>query len=428
MTDLCVIGTGYVGLVTGVCMAGLGHHVVCVDNDAVKIAALASGTPTIHELGLPDALRSALDAGRLSFTSDTASAASGAEIIFLCLPTPAGSDGHPDLSALRNVAEIIGPALRPGAVVVNKSTMPIGGVATIEELLGRDDVSVVSNPEFLREGTAIGDFMQPDRIVIGGSDVDAIDRVATLYSAIEAPVVRTDPASAETIKYVSNALLATKLSFANAVAAICEQVTADASQVLHGVGLDHRIGPHFLRPGPGWGGSCFPKDTEALVTIANEAGYDFALLRSAIATNDKQLQRTVDKVVAAAGGNVADQTIAIFGLAFKAGTDDVRESPALAIATALIELGATIQAYDPVASVAVDGITMAPDPYAAAHGAAVIAVLTEWPEFASLDLAKLAAGSPARTIVDARVIIDRAAAKAAGFAIDTIGVSAEHTR
>jgi len=423
MTELCVIGAGYVGLVTGLCMAGLGHRVTCVDNDVAKVKALASGTPTIHERGLPEALSSALADRSISFTADAGAAAAQADIVFLCLPTPAGTNGHPDLTAVTSVAREIGPSLRPGAIVVNKSTMPIGGVAMIRELLDRTDVPIVSNPEFLREGTAIDDFLNPDRVVVGSTDPDAIDRVAALYSPLNAPIVRTDPASAETIKYVSNALLATKLSFANAVAAICEGVAADAHQVLHGVGLDHRIGPHFLTPGPGWGGSCFPKDTEALVAMASESGFDFALLRSAIASNDEQQTRVVDKIVAAADGSVDGKTIAVLGLAFKAGTDDTRESPALMVATALIGLGAKVQAFDPIAAVDLDGLALKPDPYGAAQGAAVIAVLTEWPDFASLDLVKLADAAASPTIVDTRAIIDRAAAHQAGFEIDTIGVS-----
>ena len=282
-------------------------------------------------------------------------AARDADIVFLCVPTPQGDDGGADLSYIEQAARQIAPVLKPGAVVVNKSTVPVGSTIVVESALQRPDVFVVSNPEFLREGTAVSDFLSPDRVVIGSADRRAAERVADLYSGVDAPILITDPASAETIKYAANGFLAMKVSFVNAVAAMCEAVGADVAAVVDGIGADSRIGRQFLNPGPGWGGSCFPKDSRALVKIAEEHGYNFTMMRGVIDVNDEQLERMVAKIASAVGraveggqpDDLAGITVGALGLTFKAGTDDLRESPALAIITELRRLGARVVAYDP---------------------------------------------------------------------------------
>jgi UDPglucose 6-dehydrogenase len=328
------------------------------------------------------------------------------------------------MSYIETAAKQISPVLAPGAVVVNKSTVPVGSTRLVEQALGRSDVSVVSNPEFLREGSAVGDFMKPDRVVIGSEDQSAAIRVASLYISVPAPLMVTDPASAETIKYASNAFLATKLSFVNAVAAVCEAVGADVNDVVLGMGYDKRIGHEFLKPGPGWGGSCFPKDTRAMLRIAADAGYDFGLLQGVLTVNEEQFERTTEKIVDMAGGNVDGVTIAVWGLTFKANTDDRRDSPAIEIISRLTARGANVQAYDPT----VDGdladpagLTVCADPYAACEGAAVLAVLTEWDEFKWLDLDKVASSMATPRVVDARNLLDRSALLRRGFTYRAIG-------
>ncbi len=419
---IAVIGTGYVGLTTGVCFAHLGHRVVCADVDADKIRRLSAGDPPIHEAGLPDLLREGLDSGRLCFTTSSPDAVTGADFVYLCVPTPQAPDGSADLTYLRAAAGEISPHLRPGTIVVNKSTVPVGSTRLVEQALGRRDVPVVSNPEFLREGTAVSDFLEPDRVLIGADDRDAAGRVAALYQGVGAPVMITDPASAETTKYAANAFLATKLSFVNAVAAVCEAVGADVDDVLLAMGYDHRIGHDFMRPGPGWGGSCFPKDTRALVRIAEDAGYDFSLLRGVVAVNEEQFDRVVAKV--AAGVDLDGARVALWGLAFKAGTDDTRESPALAIAGRLVARGALITAYDPqVRCVDLDGVTVVPSALEAATGADALVVATEWDEFASVDPDELAGAMRGRHVVDARNLLDAEALRRRGFRYLGIGRS-----
>jgi UDPglucose 6-dehydrogenase len=338
------------------------------------------------------------------------------------VPTPQGPDGSADLSFVEAAAREIAPKLQRGAVVVNKSTVPVGSTRLVEQAMGRNDVSVVSNPEFLREGSAVGDFLHPDRVVIGADDQAAASRVASLYLGVRAPIIITDAPSAETIKYASNAFLATKLSFVNAVAAVCEAVGADVNDVMLGIGYDSRIGHEFLRPGPGWGGSCFPKDTRAMMRIAEDAGYDFAFLRGVIAVNDEQFERVADKVVEAAGGSLDGVTVGALGLTFKANTDDLRESPALEIIRRLLQRGARVRAYDPAVRVApVEGIHLADDAYSACENAAVAVVLTEWDEFKWLDLDKLAAAMDDLNVVDARNILDRGALQRRGFTYRGIG-------
>jgi UDPglucose 6-dehydrogenase len=433
---LAVIGTGYVGLTTGACLAHLGFHVVCADIDADKVARLEAGEIPIVEDGLDKLVADAVAAGRLRFVVGAANAAGDAEIVFLCVPTPQDDDGSADLSYIQAAAREIAPVLQPNAVVVNKSTVPVGSTRVVERVLERGDVAVVSNPEFLREGTAVHDFLHPDRVVIGGDDPAAAARVAALYQDLDTHILITDAASAETIKYAANGFLAMKISFVNAVAALCEAVGADVHHVIEGIGSDQRIGRAFLRPGPGWGGSCFPKDSRALVSIAANHGYDFSMMRGVIAVNDEQRERMVRKIVTAAGRDagltgqpLAGVSLAVLGLTFKAGTDDMRESPSLAIIAELRDLGATIRAYDPTASGSLDhvqqrhlaGIELAADPYAAATDVDVVVLLTEWPEFAHVDLDRLTEVMRGRAIVDTRNLLDPAAVKARGLTYDGVG-------
>ena len=422
---IAVIGTGYVGLTTGVCLAHLGHTVVCADVDAAKVARLAAGEMPIVEDGLAELLTEGLASGRLSFVVGAATAAANCEIAFLCVPTPQGDDGSADLSYIEAASAEIGPVLPAGAIVVNKSTVPVGSARSVEAVIRRDDIRVVSNPEFLREGSALRDFMHPDRVVVGADDRSAAERVAALYASLEAPTIITDPASAETIKYAANAFLATKLSFVNAIAAICEGVGANVDDVIEGIGSDTRIGASFLQPGPGWGGSCFGKDSRALIRIAQGAGYEFDLLSGVITVNDQQHDRMAHKVASAVGGSLTGRTVAVWGLTFKAGTDDLRESPAVAVITRLITAGARVVAHDPTVSTprfgVPDGLVLAASPLAACNGADVLCVLTEWPEYRAVPAIDVAAALTTPRVVDTRNLLDRAAWVAAGFTYDGVG-------
>ncbi len=423
---IAVIGTGYVGLTTGACFAQLGHDVLCADIDPKKVDMLKEGRIPIHEEGLETIVQNGMKDGLLDFVLGAENAVSGREFVYLCVPTPQRADGSADLSYIETAAKQIAPHLDRGAIVINKSTVPVGSTRLVERALGRRDVTVVSNPEFLREGSAVDDFLNPDRVVIGSDDQNAATRVASLFLGTRAPILVTDPASAETTKYASNAFLATKLSYVNAVAAVCEAVGADVNDVMLGMGYDKRIGHQFLRPGPGWGGSCFPKDTRAMISIAEDAGYDFTLLRGVIDVNDEQFDRVVAKVGAMIGSDFKDASIGVLGLTFKAGTDDVRESPSLEIIHRLVDAGAKVRAYDPACSelpadLAIDGLEIVGDAYAACEGASVMVVLTEWDEFKWVDLDKLAEAMTDRKIVDARNILDRGAVRRAGFAYQGIG-------
>ncbi len=422
MSRIAVIGAGYVGLSTAACFSHLGHHVVCADIDEDKIARLANGDVPILESGLPELVAEGLARGRLKFVVGAAAAAPGCEFAYLCVPTPQAPDGSADLTHLRQAAAEIGPVLPPDSVVVNKSTVPVDSTLVVEEALGRHDVAVVSNPEFLREGSAVLDVLHPDRIVIGSRDQRAAQRVAQLFRKVEAPLIVTDPASAEMIKYASNAFLATKLSFVNAVANVCEAVGADARDVLLGIGYDRRIGFDYLKPGPGWGGSCLPKDVSALIRLAEAAGYDFRFLRGVVAVNEQQFTRVADKVEAMAGGSLEGQWVAAWGLTFKAGTDDLRESPALAVIARLRERGARVKAYDPVIDASFEGIEVCSNAYAACEDAAVVVVLTDWDEFRRVDFTKVAGLlTPPPSVVDARNLLDPAVLRRQGFEYSGVG-------
>jgi len=425
MTRLAIIGTGYVGLTTGVCFAHLGHDVVCGDIDAGKVARLSRGEVPIVEHRLDELLAEGLRNGNLRFVVGAAAAVADAEIVFLCVPTPQGDDGSADLSYVEAAAREIAQVLPYECIVVNKSTVPVGSTRVVERVLQRPDVRVVSNPEFLREGSAVDDFLRPDRVVVGCEDRSAAIAVGALYDSIRAQVIVTDPASAETIKYAANAFLATKLSFVNAIAAICEGVGADVNDVMVGMGYDKRIGAEFLRPGPGWGGSCFGKDSRALLNIARETGYQFDLLAGVIAVNDEQFERVTDKIRVAAGGSLQDAVIAVWGLTFKARTDDLRDSPSVSIINRLLAAGATVQAYDPTVSAIKPGVPAAVQVHdsavSAATGAHVLTVLTEWDDFRWVAAADVAVVMPGRAVVDGRNLLDRAAWQHAGFTHTGIG-------
>jgi UDPglucose 6-dehydrogenase len=441
---VAVIGVGYVGLPTAATLAHLGHRVTCGDTDPAKVAMLAHGQVPIVEDHLEELVREGQAAGRLRFVVGASEAVEGAEFVFLCVPTPQGDDGSADLSFVEAVAEEIGPKLVPGTIIVNKSTVPVGSTLVVERVLDRHDITVVSNPEFLREGTAVADSLHPERIVVGADDQAAAAKVGDLFAGTHAPLLITDAATAETIKYASNAFLATKLSFVNAVAGLCEAVGADVRDVILGLGYDKRIGFEYLRPGPGWGGSCLPKDTRALVCIAEEAGYDFSFLRGAIATNEEQFARVVDKIRTAVGDDLEGSVISVWGLTFKAGTDDLRNSPAAEVVRRLVEGGATVQAFDPTVSVPAGQpstpighlaefapagapvdleklVRAFPDAYAACQGAAVAVVLTEWDEFRWLDFTKVREAMAAPVVVDARNLLDPAQLRRIGFTYTGIG-------
>ena len=430
MATIAIVGTGYVGLTTGACFAHLGHDVICADIDEEKVARLQAGEIPIVEKGLDRFVNEGLRSGNLRFVLGAAEASKECEFHYLCVPTPQGDDGSADLSFLEQAAKEIRDVLPPNSVVVNKSTVPVGSTSVVSRVLGRPDVSVVSNPEFLREGTAVADFLHPDRVVIGSLNTEAAIRVASLYSRIAAPIMVTDPISAETIKYASNAFLASKLSFVNAIATLCEAVGADVNDVVLGMGYDSRIGREFLRPGPGWGGSCFPKDTRALASMARDAGYDFRFLDEVVRVNEDQFDRTAQKILDAIGPDVASAHVAALGLTFKAGTDDLRESPAVEVLHRVRAAGINVKAYDPAVLVHDNrlakaypdlDIELVADPYAAAEGASVLTILTEWDEFTELDFDKLAEIMAAKSIVDARNLLEPSIPRRRGFIYRGVG-------
>lgn len=416
-----VIGTGYVGLTTGACLASLGHRVTCVDVDASKVARLAAARVDILEPGLAELVAKGIAARRLRFVVGAREAVRRAQAVFLCVPTPMGADGAADLRAVEAVAGEVRDSLPAGCAIVTKSTVPVGTSRRIRELLGREDISVVSNPEFLREGSAVSDFLGPDRIVVGSDDTLAAERVAALYDSLGAPTVVTDAASAELVKYAANCFLAMKLSYVNAMAELCERLGADVDRVTEGMGYDRRIGRAFLKPGPGWGGSCLPKDTHALLKIAEAAGYDFGLLAAAIEENAAQRRRVVAKIESAAGGSLDGARIGVLGLAFKAGTNDLRDSPALAVASDLFTAGAEVTAYDPAIAGELPGMVVVDDAYRAVKGADAVVVLTEWDEFRKLDwhlISNLMAGDG---VVDTRSVLEPGPVRDAGLCWQGIG-------
>lgn len=431
---ISVIGTGYVGLVTGTCFAETGNHVICVDNDPVKLQMLNNNEVPIYEPGLETIFERNVKDGRLSFTGSLEEAVSHSEVIFLALPTPPMEDGSADLQYVLNVAAEIGDLLQDYRVIVNKSTVPVGTADKVRETIAaKTDVpfDVVSNPEFLREGVAVNDFLKPDRVVVGTSSDRAREVMERLYEPFVRsgnPVIFMDERSSELTKYAANSFLATKISFMNEIANLCEIVGANVDMVRRGVGTDERIGPRFLFAGVGYGGSCFPKDVQALNFTAEQHKYDFKILKSVMNVNQKQKHLLVEKMIRFFGSdNLKGKTVAIWGLAFKPNTDDIREAPALVIIKELLELGVNIRAYDPVAMPTVKkyyselDITYAEDEYDVLQGADALAIITEWSLFRTPDYDRIKQGLQSPVIFDGRNVYDLEEMEAQGFYYDSIG-------
>jgi UDPglucose 6-dehydrogenase len=427
-----MIGAGYVGLVSGACFADFGHHVTCIDKDAQKVASLNRGEIPIFEPGLADLVEANVRQERLRFAVDTASVGS-AEAVFIAVGTPSRrGDGHADLSFVYDAVREIAPLLSASVVVITKSTVPVGTGDEIERIL-RDkrpdaDIQVVSNPEFLREGAAIQDFKHPDRIVVGTDDMRARAVVAELYRPLylnASPIFYVNRRTAELIKYAANAFLATKITFINEVADLCEQVGADVNEVAHGMGLDNRIGGKFLHAGPGFGGSCFPKDTTALLKTAQDHGVALRIVEAVASVNDQRKRAMARKVVAALDGSVRGKTVAVLGLTFKPNTDDTRDSPAIPLITALQDQGATVRAYDPAgmeqAKPQLKGVQYCDGAYVAAEGAHAIVIATEWEQFRALDLNRLKTVMAQPVIVDLRNIYRADEMKRAKFKYVAVG-------
>jgi len=431
--DLCVVGCGYVGLVTGTCLAELGHRVVCVDSDKAKVQMLKKGRSPIYEPGLEPMIRRNLKAGRLAFTGSIAEGmhpkGRRAAVVFIAVGTPPRQDGSADLSYVEAVTTEIAHAMKDYTVIVDKSTVPVETGDRVSKTIARVNrkgvpYDVVSNPEFLAEGTAVEDTLRPDRIVIGVASARAEQIVREVYAPIKAPVLVTDVKSAEIIKHASNSLLATKISFINAVSRVCEAVGADVEMVAKGMGLDRRIGPNFLKAGLGFGGFCFPKDLEAFYWISKQKGYDFKILKAVIEVNETQrdwLLRKVEEDL----WNLEGKKVAVLGLAFKPNTDDLRYAPSLFIISKLLERKVKVSAFDPVAMTkargAVKGVELAKDPYAAAKGADCLALVTEWPEFTKLDFKRIHGLMRTPVILDGRNCLDAAALRKLGFVVRQVG-------
>ena len=424
---IAMIGTGYVGLVSGVCLSDFGHEVVCVDRDPDKIARLGRGEVPIFEPGLHDLMSRNVAAGRLTFTTDLAAGVDGAEAVFIAVGTPTRrGDGHADLTYVMAAAEAIARALTGPAVVVTKSTVPVGTNRRVAEVMraAAPDAAfdVASNPEFLREGAAIDDFMRPDRVVVGVQSARAAEVMADVYRPLslrDVPVVVTDLESAEMIKYAANAFLATKITFVNEIAALCERVGADVKAVSKGMGMDGRIGSKFLHAGPGYGGSCFPKDTSALARIGQEHGVPMRIVETVMAVNDAVKARMVAKLRDLCDGAFVGRTVAVLGVTFKPETDDMREAPSLTIVPALVGGGANVRVVDPEGrregEALLPGVAWEADPYAAAEGADLVVVLTEWNAFRALDLPRLARVMAVPRMADLRNVYDPADVREAGF-------------
>ncbi len=429
---IAVVGTGYVGLVTGTCFAESGHEVRCLDVDQRKIDLLRGGGVPIYEPGLEELVRRTAKERRLSFTTSYAEAIAGVAVVFIAVGTPPGETGEADLSYVLDAAARVGKAMTGYAVVVNKSTVPVGSADKVAEVVSKVTkvpFDVVSNPEFLKEGAAIEDFMRPDRVVVGVASERARAVMAELYAPFvraEQPVLFMDLRSAELTKYAANAMLATRISFMNEMAALCERLGADVDQVRRGIGSDRRIGHPFLFPGVGFGGSCFPKDVRAVMTMARQVGLDFDLLRSVERVNERQKRWLVEKA-AKHFGSLGGKTIAVWGLAFKPKTDDMREAPAITVIEGLRGNGAKVRAHDPVAEAVARrvfegrGVDLVPEPYQAAEGADALLLVTEWNEFRQPDLGRLKRIMRTPVLLDGRNVWDAARARAAGFTYYGVG-------
>jgi UDPglucose 6-dehydrogenase len=428
--NICVVGTGYVGLVTGAVFADLGNDVVCVDKDANKVTELAAGRMPIYEPGLEEMVTRNMSDGRLAFTTDLASAVRRSVIVFITVGTPPKSDGQTDLTAVADVASGIARAMDRYTVVVNKSTVPVGTGEFVREVIERHQTrpvpfDVVSNPEFLREGSAIEDTLRPDRIVIGAPTQQVAMSLLELYAPLERPMIITDVPSAEMIKYASNAFLSTKISFANAIANICELAGADVTQVVKGMGMDARIGSAFLSAGLGYGGSCFPKDTDSLVHTAATLGYDFAMLRAVVDVNRERAGHFV-AMIDRALGPLDHKVVAVLGLAFKPNTDDMREAKSVEVIEGLLKAGAIVRTYDPVAMPNARAglpasVTYCDSPYEAAAGADAVALVTEWNEFKFLNLERLRAAMRRPVIFDGRNLWEPERMRRLGFEYHSVG-------
>jgi len=424
---IAMIGTGYVGLVSGACFADFGHDVTCVDKDQSKIDALNRGVMPIWEPGLEELVKSNEERGRLAFTTDLRKGVEGAEAVFIAVGTPARrGDGHADLSFVFAAVRELAKALNGPAVVITKSTVPVGTGDKIAAILAEEGApegtSVASNPEFLREGAAIADFKHPDRIVVGTDDEHAREVLREIYRPLflnKAPILFTGRRTAELTKYAANAFLATKISFINEIADLCEAVGADVQEVARGIGLDNRIGPKFLHPGPGYGGSCFPKDTLALLQTANEAGVAQRIVSTVVEVNDRRKDAMAGRVADALGGSVKGKHVGVLGLAFKPNTDDMRDAASIPLITALTEQGATVTAFDPAAmehaKALLPQMECAADAYSVAQGADALVIMTEWDEFRALDLDKLASAMRGTALVDLRNVYDPEEAGKAGL-------------
>jgi len=431
--NIAMIGAGYVGLVSGACFSEFGHHVVCIDQDQGKIQRLRRNEIPIYEPGLDSLVARNAAAGRLRFDGDLAAAVGGADLVFIAVGTPSRrGDGHADLSFVREAARQIAQAMKGYTVVVTKSTVPVGTGREVAGIIKatnpQAEFDVVSNPEFLREGSAIDDFMRPNRVVIGAESERAKEVMRQLYRPlylIETPILFTGLETAELIKYAANGFLAMKISFINQIADLCEKVGADVHDVARGIGLDGRIGQKFLHPGPGYGGSCFPKDTRALVEIARQAGAPLSLIEATADFNEARKLQMVERVKAALGGSLAGKTVALLGLTFKPNTDDMREAPSLAIAPALLAAGAKVRAHDPEgmaeARKLMPDLAYCDDPYAAMAGADAVVLLTEWNSYRALDFARMKAALKQPVMVDLRNIYRPAEMRAAGFKYSSIG-------
>jgi UDPglucose 6-dehydrogenase len=428
---IAMIGTGYVGLVSGACFADFGHSVCCIDKDEAKIDGLNAGRMPIWEPGLEAIVKANAERGRLTFTTSLPEGVKDAEAVFIAVGTPARrGDGHADLTFVFEAVRELAKVIRPGTVVVTKSTVPVGTGDRIEEILreeGVTEVSVASNPEFLREGAAIADFKHPDRIVVGADDGGAQEVLKEIYRPLflnRAPILFTGRRTAELTKYAANAFLAVKISFINEIADLCEAVDADVQDVARGIGLDNRIGPKFLHAGPGYGGSCFPKDTLALLKTADKAGVDQRIVRTTVQVNDDRKAAMVERV-ARAVGDLKGKRIAVLGLAFKPNTDDMRDAPSIPLINALVERGAEVSAFDPVAREQAEkvfaNIEFASDAYQAAADADALVIVTEWDEFRALDLEKIAQSLRGKVLVDLRNVYDRVDAEQAGLAYYGVG-------
>jgi UDPglucose 6-dehydrogenase len=429
---IVVVGTGYVGLVTGTCFAETGNDVVCVDIDATKVEKLQQGIITIYEPGLEKIFARNLKEGRLKFTTDLATVTDDAEIIFLALPTPPGADGSADLKYVLQVANQLGGLLKEYKVVVTKSTVPVGTADKVQEAIAKTykgEFDVVSNPEFLREGVAVDDFMRPNRVVVGTNSERAQKVMSDLYAPFVRqgnPIVFMDVRSSELTKYAANSFLAMKISFMNEIAQLCERMGADVDMVRRGIGSDDRIGKRFLFPGVGYGGSCFPKDVKALINSAKETGYDFKILNAVEQVNAKQKLHLLDKIKKHYNGNIRGKHFALWGLAFKPNTDDVREAPALALIEALLSEGATISAYDPEAMnnaklVLADAVQFAQGQYDALAGANALIIATEWNEFRTPDFNRIASALTEKVIFDGRNLYDVESMSKLGFVYGSVG-------